>query len=252
MRLVIPSLLLAGLAAPAAHAIPITIDFTGVITRYDVANSSSFVDSLASLGGNLDVTGSITFDAETGPTPREDTSNAYRQGGTDAPGEWVSSSLTYALGIHSVVNQPGQRTFDQLIAVIDPLGDGDDRFTVYDLSSDRLSPTDPHYVNLLTLLLRGPGLVVGGDAGVDAVPNLANLTLGTGEFTNYTALEGGLFTGYRASFRLTSVTLREETSEPEPVPVPEPGTLLLTGAGLLGVAMLRRRRLALEEPLPGA
>lgn len=107
--------------------------------------------------------------------------------------------------------------------------------------------------------LAGSGDVVGATFIFDLVDFAGGLPIGSvglgvssNENANYTAARNGKcqfsdcvdFDSNTISVEIFSPNTEEFTYRLNPQPVPEPGTFVLLGAGLLGAAVLRRRRKA--------
>jgi hypothetical protein len=216
----------------AAEALPITIDFTGTISKYTVANETgAFVNALSSLGGDLDARGSVTFDIAAGPEPAEVGPEGFVHSGY-TPTDFINSTLTYALGTYTVTSFAGQTMYDRAAMIDRERGQLlalQDLATDYD-NSDRLAPNTWNAINLNfvgTDLFSGP---VG--TGESVIPNLSDLGSTNSQFVK-SFWDNGFATGFDGLFTITSARVRS---------VPEPATLSLFALGAFGIAWARRRR----------
>jgi hypothetical protein len=116
------------------------------------------------------------------------------------------------------------------------------------------SPNNPSGAYLPTTQFLDPGamgfFVFVGDLGSTLLPDNSNASTATGEFTlptGFSSDQGAYIVGFCGTgctkpFVATANSGALVENGSTPVPTPEPGSLLMLGAGLLGVAMLAGRR----------
>lgn len=230
----------AALGGPiAAHAAPITFDFTGNgwLTTYVGNGGTTSTPEAASF------TGSVTFDVlSPGPTGPDGTSN----GTTIAsdPTGWVQSSFFIQWDAGSFTPGPvsGQHTVGNMTEVRDDyfafLYSYDSLYNAVQYTGAESGTTYLSYASLARSTQDRSWL---SDLTFDSSAALATgtgaynlLSFGDYSYRYNTATNGNDYLGWYGSMGLTSMTER-------PASVPEPTTLALLSLGLGGLAFARRR-----------
>jgi hypothetical protein len=213
----------------AAHAVPLTYDFTGTGA---VCTYTSDARCVASYVG--DFTGSVTIDVlATGPSGADSYTNgsslAYDYDG------WLQSDFLIQWDGNSFNPGPveAQVASDNYVQLANDFMGADQAFNresyqgfdgstlFYSSAGLTRQTSDPSWMTDLSFPA-GLGLAPGPGA-------FNQLT-----FNEYTQSASG-YAGFTGAANLTSMTIRTTS-------VPEPGTLVLFGAGLAGFGLLRRRR----------
>jgi hypothetical protein len=215
----------------AAHAVPLTYDFAGTGSVCTYASNASCASTYEGA-----FTGSVTFDVlADGPGGADSFTNgsslAYDYNGwvqSDFLIEWGGNSFNpgpvdsqvasdnyvqlvngYIIGAYQAFNRESYQGFD-----------GSTNF--YSSAGLTRQSADPSWITDL-LFPVGSGLAPG--------PSAYN-ELNFGEYSQSAA---GLYAGFSGAVSLSSLTARAAS-------VPEPGTLVIFGIGLVGLALSRLRR----------
>lgn len=211
----------------AAHAVPVSISWTGEITGYQVSGGGFPSVPLPTTA----ISGVITYDTSSLPTP--DAGNPPDIFSVSG-GDFIHSTINWAGGLFQPA-VPGGNAFDSLL-IVDSIND---EFTVTDTWSFLDPSGEFQHDALMTFSLFGlPDLYTVGEgtASATSVPDPALLFFGTGGYFDLRVdFLSGDFSGFLATFQINSF-------EASPISVPEPATLLLVLIALSGLGLVHRRK----------
>jgi hypothetical protein len=193
------------LLASVAHAVPITLNFSGRITSVTFGTAPPGIAAGTAFSGSYTYS-STSLDSNAAPTI----------------GDYTSSGSPFGLSV-----DVGGNLFSSTQVLLEVANDnGQDSYGVF--SSGLFAPG--HY--LLALVLADPTQTALSNTSLPLLPpSLAAYSTNFFTITNYPSGTGDALFAIRGTVESITTTA-----------VPEPGSLLLISAGVLGWGFVRRRR----------